>query len=227
METMDSNLRDLSRNQLITLFISSLSFIGFLFTALFKGIFATIDTNVNSWSASIQTNPLTQIAEIIAYGFDTTPLLVASLLIAAYLFYKNYKKDALLLAGAMAGDVMMVTMVKTLVHSKRPLNGIMQETGFSFPSGHVTSSIVLFGLLTYFIFQHWKSSKTKILSSMFFVAIVVLVGFDRLYLNVHWFSDVLGGYLLGIFWLTFSIQALKQWKNLLQCLDRKCEPEYS
>jgi undecaprenyl-diphosphatase len=112
----------------------------------------------------------------------------------------------------MAGDAAIVTMIKTLVHSERPLNGIMQETGFSFPSGHVTSSIALFGLLTYFICQHWKSSNVKTLSSAFFVAIAILVGFDRLYLNVHWFSDVLGGCLLGIFWLTLFISAFRHTK---------------
>jgi len=209
MEIMDFYLKNFSQDQLMNLFVCSLSFISFLFMALFKGIFATIDANVNSWSASIQTSSFTQIAEIVAYGFDTIPLLTASLLIGAYLFYKNYKKNAFLLVGAMGGDAVIVTMIKTLVHSERPLNGIMMETGFSFPSGHVTSSKVFFGLLSYFVRQHWKSSKTKILSSMFFVTITFFVGFSRVYLNVHWFSDVLGGYLLGIFWLTFSILAFK------------------
>jgi undecaprenyl-diphosphatase len=205
MENKDFNLKDLSWNQLLVLFISLLSLIGFLFVALLKSSFVPIDVNVNSWSASIQMSSLTQIAEIVAYCFDTTPLLAASLLIATCLFYKNYKKNAFLLLGAMGGDAAIITAVKTLVHSERPLNGIMQDTGFSFPSGHVTSSVVFFGLLTYFVFQYWESSNRKTLSSMFSVAIAILVGFDRLYLNVHWFSDVLGGYLLGVFWLTFSI----------------------
>jgi undecaprenyl-diphosphatase len=178
MEITDSNLKDLSRDQLISLLISSLSVIGFLF-------------------------------KIIAYSFDTISLLAASILIAAYLFYKNYKKEVLLFAGAMTGDVVLVTIIKTLVHSERPLNGIMQETGFSFPSGHVTSTVVLFGLLTFFINQHWKSLNVKTLTNTFFVAIVILIGFDRIYLNVHWFSDVLGGYLLGAFWLTLFISAFK------------------
>lgn len=209
METKDSNLRDLSWNQLMALFISALSLIGFLFVALLKSIFVPIDADVNSWSASIQTSSLTQISEIVAYCFDTTPLLAASLLITACLFYRNYKKNALLLAGAMGGNAAIIIMVKMLVHSERPLNGIMQETGFSFPSGHVASSVVFFGLLTFFIFQHLKTSNGRKLSSTFSVAIEFLVGFDRLYLNVHWFSDVLGGYLLGVFWLTFSILAFQ------------------
>jgi len=148
-------------------------------------------------------------AEVIAYCFDTTPLFVASLLIAAFLVYKNRKENALLLAGAMGGDAAIVVIVKALVHSERPLNGIMQEMGFSFPSGHVTSSVVFLGLLTCFAFQYLKSSKAKTLTGMLYVAAVLLVGFYRIYLNVHWFSDVLGGYLLGAFLLMFAILALQ------------------
>jgi undecaprenyl-diphosphatase len=210
---MSSKLNRLSRNQLLALFTSSLSLIGFLFVTLLKSSFVTIDTNVNSWSSSIHTISLTQIAEIVDICFDTTPLLVASLLIAAYLFYKNYKKNALLLVVAMAGDAAIVEMVKTLVHSVRPLDELIQETGFSFPSGHTAGSIVFCGLLTYFGWQHWKSSKARKALSILFIAVTFIVGFDRLYLNVHWFSDVLGGCLLGTFWLTLSILILKYLEN--------------
>ncbi len=200
-----------SQNRRIIMFISLLSLIIFLFIAFLKSSFATIDANTNSWSVSIHSFTLTQIAKIIDYGFDTTPLFVISLLIAAYLFYKKYRKDAFLLndafllAGAMFADVIIIELTKTLVHSSRPLNGIITESGFSFPSGHVISTVVLFGLITYFIWKHWKYSNAKILTSLFFVVVAIVVGFDRIYLNVHWFSDVLGAYSLGVFLLTFSI----------------------
>jgi len=108
------------------------------------------------------------------------------------------------------------------------------ETGFSFPSGHVTSSIVLFGLFAYFVFQRSKSSNRKTLSSTFSLVIAFLVGFDRLYLDVHWLSNVLGGYLLGVFWLMFSIFVFQflqrttkfQMKKLLKIL-REQEAHYT
>jgi undecaprenyl-diphosphatase len=164
-----------------------------------------LDIDVNFWSVSIQTSFFTPIAEVIAYVFDTPSLFTISLLTAAYLFYKNYGGNSLLLLGAMAGDAFIVEIVKTLVHSQRPLNMLMYDSGFSFPSGHTAGSIVFCGLLTYFGWQRWKSSKAKVSLSILFVAITFVVGFDRIYLNVHWFSDILGGCLLGIFWLTVSI----------------------
>jgi undecaprenyl-diphosphatase len=144
-------------------------------------------------------------AKIIHYSFDTTPSFVTSLLVAVYLFHQKYDCQALLLTAAMAANIILVETIKTLVHFPRPLNGILTVQGFSFPSGHVTNTVVLFGLLTYFAWNHWKSSILRILWSFFSVLIAIVVGLDRIYLNVHWFSDVLGGYSLGVFWLTFSI----------------------
>jgi len=205
MRMLDSNLKKSLKSRRTIIFISSLSLICFLFITFLKSSFAAVDANVNSWSASIQSTSFTQAAEVINYSFDMTALLAASILIAAYLLYKNHKNDALLLAVAMLGDAVIITAVKLLVNSPRPLNGIITEQGLSFPSGHVMSTMVLFGLLTYFAWRHRKSSRAKILSTLIFATVAFIVGLDRIYLNVHWFSDVLGAYSLGVFWLTFSI----------------------
>lgn len=203
-----------SQNQRTIMFISLISLIAFLIIVFLKSSFAAIDANTNSWSVSIHSDALTQIAKVIHYVFDTTSLFAISLLIAAYLFYKRYKSDALLLGVTILMDVAIIEIVKMLVHFPRPLNGIVNESGFSFPSGHVTSTIVLFGLITYFIWKHWKSSNAKVLSSLFFVVIVIVVGFDRIYLNVHWLSDVLGSLPLGIFVLAFSMLAFQHLRKL-------------
>jgi undecaprenyl-diphosphatase len=102
-------------------------------------------------------------------------------------------------------DALLVVAGKELFQSIRPTNMLIPETGYSFPSGHVTGSVVFFGVLTYLAWKHWESKKVKAATSGFYVALVVLVGFDRIYLNVHWFSDVVGAALLGAVVLTFAI----------------------
>lgn len=193
------------RNQRILLFVCLLFFATFLFVAQFKNNFVTIDLQTNSWAASIQTRSITAMAIIIAYIFDTTTLALISLMLAVYLFYRNYREYGVLLLAAMGGDALIVLIAKTVVHSARPLNGLFYDTGFSFPSGHTTASIVFCGLLTYLIWQHWKSTKAKTVSSAISITTSSIVAFDRIYLNVHWFSDVVGGCLLGLFWLTFAL----------------------
>jgi undecaprenyl-diphosphatase len=185
--------------------ISLLCFISFSVIACLRTSFLTLDIAINSWTASIQYSPLTITATMLHYLFDTIPMFVICLLLAAYLFLKKRRLYALFLVSAMLGELGILTLAKTLFHVARPLNGIIQEDGFSFPSGHVTSTTVFFGFWMYCIWQNYKSSITKVIASIFFVAIVLAVGFSRLYLNVHWFTDVMGGYFLGLGWILLVI----------------------
>jgi membrane-associated phospholipid phosphatase len=198
-------LKASSKNNRATILISLACLIGFLLLALLRGNFSGINREVNSWVTTIQTSSFTLVAKLIAGGFDTTPLLAISLVIGAVLFYKKMRKNALLLVGAMAGDAVIIETLKTFIYSLRPLNGLVLETDNSFPSGHVTSTVVLLGLLAFFAWQTWKCKLVKAASSVLLAAVALFVGFTRIYLNVHWLSDVLAGYLLGVFWLTFCI----------------------
>lgn len=206
---LDYKLMYALRKQRIGLIVLFLSLVCFLLIAFLRSSFSTVDANVNSWAVSIHSTALTQIARVIRYGFGTTALSIITLLIAVYLFYRHYRNEALLAVGAMLGEFLIVDILKRLIHSARPLNGIIPETGFSFPSGHATAAAVFCGLLTYLIWKHFKSRNWRILSVVFLVSISLLVGFSRIYLNVHWLSDVLGAYSLGMFWLTFCVLAFR------------------
>jgi undecaprenyl-diphosphatase len=153
----------------------------------------------------MHSGPFTVVAVIISYVFEIPSLITFSLTIVVYLFHRNYKQYSALLLAAMSGDTIIVFIAKDLIHSPRPLTGLIYDTSFSFPSGHVAGAVVLCGLLTYIAWQIWKSPKAKTVSSALFITITSIVAFDRIYLNVHWFSDVLGGYLLGVFWLILSL----------------------
>ena len=144
--------------------------------------------------------------------FDTTSLVVISLVISSALFFRNYKAQSLLLLGAMGGDALIVTAVKTLDHVARPTNGILLDSSFSYPSGHSAGSIVFSGLLAYFAWRHWQSTRSRALICVGMGVVVGTVGFDRVYLNVHWLSDVFGGWLFGAFWLLFVILVFRQLK---------------
>lgn len=177
----------------------------FLSVASLRDSFYNINLNVNLWSASVNMGFFTTTAKAISVAFDTTVLLAMSLIIASFLFFFHHTRYSLLLLGAMAGNALLVEFFKIIIASPRPLNGIIVEVGYSFPSGHTASSVVLFGVLVYFAWKHWGTMKARILTSGLYISIVVVVGFDRIYLNVHWFSDVLGAVFLGAFWVAFSI----------------------
>jgi undecaprenyl-diphosphatase len=199
------NSPKLSRTEQALILICLAFLAGFLLVTLFRGSFSVIDVKVNLWIPSIQSSPFTVAAKGIAIVFDTTLLVIFSLILATFLFVKNHRAQSLLLLGAMGGDALIVSVVKSLHHINRPLNGIMADSGFSFPSGHSAGVIVFCGVLAYFAWQHWKNARARALTVTGVAVITAVVGFDRLYLNVHWFSDVLGGWMFGIFWLSFSL----------------------
>ena len=193
------------------LFLICLVFLGsFLLFTFFRANLHSVDVSVNLWIPSIQSTPLTILAEGIAFIFDTTSLIIFSLIIASYLFIKNHRPQSLLLLGAMGGDALLVAVIKNLDKIARPTNGILFDTGFSYPSGHSAGSIVFCGILAYFAWTHWKSASSRALIGVGVGLIVGVVGFDRLYLNVHWLSDVFGGWLFGAFWLLFAILVFRQ-----------------
>jgi undecaprenyl-diphosphatase len=161
--------------------------------------------SVNMWAASVNSGFFTFPAKAISAAFDTTALIVLSLMVAGLLFVLHRKRYSFLLLGAMAGDALLVEICKTIIMSPRPLNEIIAETNYSFPSGHVTSTVVLFGVLTYLAWKYWSTTKAKILTGASYVFVTAVVSFDRIYLNVHWISDVIGAVFLGLFWLSFCI----------------------
>jgi undecaprenyl-diphosphatase len=180
-------------------------FISFLLLTSFKPSFHALDINVNLWASSIQSPFATILAEGIAFAFDTTSLVIISIVICAILFLKNRKPLGLLLLGAMGGEALLVAIIKNLDQVARPTNGLLPASGFSYPSGHSVAVVVFGGVLAYFAWRHWHSTRSRVGIGVGLGVLVGVVGFDRLYLNVHWLSDVFGGWLCGAFWLSFVL----------------------
>ncbi|NDK56780.1 phosphatase PAP2 family protein [Pontibacter fetidus] len=107
---------------------------------------------------------------------------------------------------AMGGVGLSVRFAKTFISRARPSDVAYYEVEhYSFPSGHATTVMALFGLLAYFIYRH--NSNKPFRKSIFWLAAVfiMLVGFSRIYLGVHFLSDVLAGFILGFVWMLVGI----------------------
>ncbi len=106
----------------------------------------------------------------------------------------------------LAGSFLFILLGKEALHRPRPAGfAVYSESYFSFPSGHATIAMALFGFTAYFLWTETETWKTR-LNIIFAAAMAILtIGFSRLYLGVHFLSDVLGGYLLGLLWLIIGI----------------------
>ncbi|MCL5942617.1 MAG: bifunctional DedA family/phosphatase PAP2 family protein [Actinobacteria bacterium] len=125
------------------------------------------------------------------------------------LVWRRRWPEALVLTTATGGSALMTAILKVLVQRPRPdfVDPLIQASGYSFPSGHATAAVALYlplGLLAASWVRHWENRVYVLLGA---AAVVVLVGFSRLYLGVHYLTDVLAGYAVGAFWTTICITA--------------------
>ncbi|MFA8439721.1 phosphatase PAP2 family protein [Pueribacillus sp. YX66] len=96
--------------------------------------------------------------------------------------------------------------LKYVYGRERPtINPAVEGTGFSFPSGHATGSIVFYGSLIYLVVRSHSTSSLKWLFSLISFIVILFIGLSRIYVNVHYPSDVLGGYAFGLTFLMGSI----------------------
>src|SRR5665647_1089240 len=111
---MNNSNPKLSKTERTLLGVCFVFLLGFLLVTLFRTSFHSVDVSVNLWIPSIQSGALTFLAQGVALIFDTTSLVIISILISSILFLKNYKAQGLLLLGAMGGDALIITAIKTL-----------------------------------------------------------------------------------------------------------------
>ncbi len=136
-------------------------------------------------------------------------------IVAIYLLLRKRFVELLIYVTAMVGGSFLVFILKTAVHRIRPHTGItlIQIGGWSFPNGHAMMSIIFYGMLVYLFIRKMQSWKLKVLAVSAVGFLVFMIGLSRIYLNVHYLSDVLAGYAGGLFWLTVSITGIEAYKK--------------
>lgn len=124
------------------------------------------------------------------------------------------KRYDVLILWLLVGGVSLFVQVgkRTFVRQRPSLVAYYVETGYSFPSGHSATAMTLYGLLAYWFIRKQPSRLYQWLIGLAATSLILIVGFSRIYLGVHFLSDVLGGYLLGICWLIIGI-VLTEWQH--------------
>jgi undecaprenyl-diphosphatase len=166
---------------------------------------SSLDLSINSKVQGIENNTFTFIAKSLSYFFEPMNCVILLLIISLSLWIKKYKKEAIFIASASVIGAVLIYILKNALTRIRPLNSIIEETGFSFPSGHATISLILFGCLIYYTIKRLKQKSAKTIIIILSSALILLIGFSRIYLRVHWFSDVIAGFLLGVFIISLTI----------------------
>lgn len=107
-------------------------------------------------------------------------------------------------------SLVLMLLLKQLFQRKRPLSPLLKAAkGLSFPSGHAIMAVTFYGLLVYILQHTIDINWLKSLATFLLIVLVLLIGFSRIYLRVHYASDVLGGFIIGLLWLMISLAVIK------------------
>ena len=135
------------------------------------------------------------------------------LLAAYFLFFTRKKKFVFDIAVIGLLGNQLLTLMKYVFHRQRPLDPLIKNvTGYGFPSGHSFAAFTFFGLLIYIIWQKKIKTVYKLILSVIFFLIASSIAISRVYLHVHYATDVIGGFCLSMMWLLLSLWLLHKVK---------------
>lgn len=188
-------------------FLSLTSFLGFIYITediLEKdGIF--IDTAISKYVYEFRDPILTSIMHAVSFlGGEFT--LFMSFAITGILIIKKYKREAIFLFLTISGGYVINLSLKYLLKIPRPtIDPIYIEKFYSFPSGHAMNAFIFYAALAYLTYHFTKNRTLSIFSTVIAGTLIFLIGFSRIYLGVHYPSDVIAGFIAGFWWVVTTI----------------------
>jgi undecaprenyl-diphosphatase len=169
------------------------------------------DVAVLKWLGAHHTKLLTAAAVELTYlGTGTVVLMIVGVA-ALFLWHTEHKHSARLLLAAVAGNILLNGALKLVFHRPRPSVFEWQTVAVSssFPSGHAMSATVCYGTVAYLVARLQKHHWSRVLTLTAAVLLIILICGTRLYLGVHYPSDVLAGILVGLAWASFCMATLE------------------
>jgi undecaprenyl-diphosphatase len=209
---------------LSNLVIATVLLFALIFSIITYSTTNPIDLDIAHWAYTLRNTGLTDFMINLTNLADVIGVLVILFTSALFFYIKKDNKYTIILAISTLINYGIVYFVKILVHRSRPSSEIalVTETSYSFPSGHSIMAITFFGLLSYFLINYIRNKTLKFIFIFLATAFILTIGFSRVYLGVHWPSDVLASYSIGIIYLSI-IGMIKEYKEFIL---NKCEKSF-
>ncbi len=136
------------------------------------------------------------------------------LVLALYLlFIRNWWDLFALFIVTGLGETLLL-LLKLFFHRPRPMPQLAIAHGYSFPSGHSFSAMIVYGFLLYLSWEMIQSGTKRTVMASFLSLLILFIGISRIYLNVHWATDVMAGFTFGLAWLIMSIIMVKTMEEM-------------
>lgn len=164
------------------------------------------DEKAFAFAHSLVNNNTTKVMEVITFFGSHYFLIPANVLLCLYFLLRKKSRYSIKISAIALSSVLIMLGLKLLFNRHRPLIPLLEPArGLSFPSGHAFMSVCFYGLLMIII---WKEERPhpvlKWALLILVIALLLCIGFSRIYLRVHYFTDVFAGFCIGSFWLFLS-----------------------
>jgi undecaprenyl-diphosphatase len=171
-----------------------------------------MDENILTYlEANVVRKGLTGFMETVTYFASATFMQIGyGVLVLIFLLQKNIRRSVEIAAIGIGGFVINYCMKISFKRQRPPGPLIDALQNFSFPSGHATSAFIFYGLLIYLLWKSGLPKTLKIILSVILLLFSLLIGFSRMYLRVHYPSDVFAGFLIGFSWLLLAIWVMEK-----------------
>jgi membrane-associated phospholipid phosphatase len=177
-------------------------FLGVVVLTVFVHGMTGLDTAVREWLIERRAAGWTEamkVASTIGSAWVLTPVAVV---VALVLAVRGARADALLVALVTLGVLVLGPLLKLIIERPRPADDrLVLVNSWAYPSGHSLTSMAVVGVLTVLAVRHLRARLARVAAVVVGVALVAAVGISRIYLGVHWPTDVLAGWLMGAMWL--------------------------
>jgi membrane-associated phospholipid phosphatase len=186
-------------------------FFNFIEDIFDKSSLFIFDKNVINIIENIRTPFFNKIMGFITYMGNSYTIIISFLIVIILLIMLKKFRYIFSLLISLSGSAVFVLLIKNITGRQRPPieNALIVLKDFSFPSGHSYMAVAFYGLVIYFIFDMLKNNKSKYFILAFGIIFVLSLGFSRLYLGVHWPSDVFAGFAAAISLITAIITILE------------------
>ncbi len=176
-----------------------------------------LDESFLLWLVKWSNPKLDHLMVMITQLGDFNIVIIVITITLSILLQKSYYQEAKFFLIACFGHPILADGMKLLYGKPRPKlwSHLVEAGSFSFPSGHAVGAVIVYGFIAFLLSGHYPKFSGLIYSLVFIL--ILLIGFSRLYVGVHWPTDVIAGYGIGFLWLTICLTFLKIQKSLLKC----------
>lgn len=201
---MNKALEIVKNNKKIVILVISLSVFIFLLINVLCNNISDFDTSIYNAMMSFKSDYMTFIMKTITRFGDAEILILITVI--CLIFIRNKKIGGSIVINLASVALMNHVLKKIIQRPRPPLEfRMVEESSFSFPSGHAMASMAFYGLIIYFINKNMKNNKLKKVICIILSILIFLIGMSRIYLGVHYASDVIAGFAISMVYLILYI----------------------